>query len=61
MPYDRIILQGKGYVSTEALSILSENNRSVILLDTFGNPPLSITKKAYDLRYNAKLFLENLD
>ena len=38
MPYDRIILQGKGYVSTESLSILSENNKTVILLDTSGNP-----------------------
>ncbi len=37
MPYDRIILQGKGYVSTEGLSILSENNKTVILLDTQGN------------------------
>ena len=38
MPYERIILQGKGYVSTESLSILSENNKTVILLDTSGNP-----------------------
>ena len=38
MPYDRIILQGKGYVSTEGLAILSENNKTVILLDTSGNP-----------------------
>ena len=38
MPYERIILQGKGYVSTEGLAILSQNNRTVILLDTFGNP-----------------------
>ena len=34
----RIILQGKGYISTEGLSILSENNKTVILLDTSGNP-----------------------
>ena len=38
MPYERIILQGKGYVSTEGLSLLSENNKTVILLDTSGNP-----------------------
>jgi len=38
MPYDRIILQGKGYISTESLSLLSENNRAVILLDNRGNP-----------------------
>ena len=38
MPYQRIILQGKGYISTESLSLLSENNRTVILLDNRGNP-----------------------
>jgi CRISPR-associated protein Cas1 len=38
MPYEKIIISGKGYVSTEALSILSENNRNVILLDTYGKP-----------------------
>ena len=38
MPYDRIVLQGKGYISTESLSLLSENNRTVILLDNRGNP-----------------------
>jgi len=36
MPYDRIILQGKGYISTESLSLLSENNRTVVLLDNRG-------------------------
>ena len=36
MPYEKIILQGKGYISTEALSLLAENNRNVILLDTHG-------------------------
>ncbi|MEX2193163.1 MAG: CRISPR-associated endonuclease Cas1 [Nitrosarchaeum sp.] len=38
MPYEKIVLQGKGYLSTEALSILSENNRNVILLDNHGKP-----------------------
>ncbi|MCH9041336.1 MAG: CRISPR-associated endonuclease Cas1 [Thaumarchaeota archaeon] len=38
MPYDRIVLQGKGYISTESLSLLSENNRTLILLDNHGNP-----------------------
>ena len=36
MPYDRIVLQGKGYISTESLSLLSENNRAVVLLDNRG-------------------------
>lgn len=38
MPYEKIVLQGKGYVSTEALSLLSQNNRNVILLDKHGKP-----------------------
>ncbi len=38
MPYEKIVLSGKGYVSTEALSLLSQNNRNVILVDTFGKP-----------------------
>ena len=38
MPYEKIVLSGKGYVSTEALSILSQNNRNVILLDNHGKP-----------------------
>ena len=36
MPYQRIILQGKGYISTESLLLLSENNRTVVLLDNRG-------------------------
>ena len=36
MPYDRIVLQGKGYISTESLSLLSENNRAVVLLNNRG-------------------------
>jgi len=38
MPYEKIVLCGKGYVSTEALSLLSEHNKNVILLDTYGKP-----------------------
>ena len=38
MPYEKIVLSGKGYVSTEALSLLSENNRNVILVDAQGIP-----------------------
>jgi len=38
MPYEKIVLSGKGYISTEALSLLSKNNRNVILLDTYGKP-----------------------
>jgi len=38
MPYEKIVISGKGYISTEAMSVLSENNRHVILMDTYGNP-----------------------
>ena len=38
MPYEKIVVSGKGYISTEAMSVLSENNRHVILVDTYGNP-----------------------
>jgi len=38
MPYKKIVVSGKGYISTEALSLLSENNRNLILLDTYGKP-----------------------
>ena len=38
MPYSKIVLSGNGYISTEALSILSQNNRHVILVDNHGKP-----------------------
>jgi len=38
MPYEKIVLQGKGYISTDALALLSENNRNVILLNNHGKP-----------------------
>ena len=38
MPYEKIVVSGKGYISTEALCLLSKNNRNVILLDTYGKP-----------------------
>jgi CRISPR-associated protein Cas1 len=38
IPYEKIVITGKGYVSTEAISILNQNNVNVILTDTYGNP-----------------------
>jgi CRISPR-associated protein Cas1 len=38
IPYEKIVISGKGYVSTEAISLLNQNNINVILTDTFGNP-----------------------
>jgi CRISPR-associated protein Cas1 len=37
IPYERVVIAGKGYVSTDAIELLSENNVNVILLDSFGN------------------------
>ena len=30
MPFEKIVLSGKGYISTEALGLLCENNRNLI-------------------------------
>jgi len=38
IPYEKIIISGKGYVSTEAISLLSKKNINVLLTDTYGNP-----------------------
>jgi len=37
IPYEKIVISGKGYVSTEAIKLLSEKNVNVILTDTYGN------------------------
>lgn len=31
IPYEKIVISGKGYVSTEAISLLNQNNINVIL------------------------------
>ena len=38
LPYEKIVLSGKGYVSTEALVLLNQHNRNLILVDTYGKP-----------------------
>lgn len=38
IPYEKIIVSGRGYVSTEAIKLLNENNKNVILTDTYGHP-----------------------
>lgn len=38
IPYEKIIVSGRGYVSTEAIKLLNENNKNVILTDTCGHP-----------------------
>lgn len=35
--YARIVVAGKGYVSTDAIQLLTSHNVNVILLDSFGN------------------------
>jgi CRISPR-associated protein Cas1 len=36
-PYERIVISGKGIISTESIKVLSESNVNVILTDSFGN------------------------
>jgi len=36
IPYERIVIAGKGYVSTDAIQLLTDHNVNVILLDSFG-------------------------
>src|SRR3989442_3669280 len=36
IPYERIVIAGKGYVSTDAIQLLTDRNVNVILLDSFG-------------------------
>lgn len=38
IPYEKIVISGKGYISTEAISLLSKKNINVLLTDTYGNP-----------------------
>jgi CRISPR-associated protein Cas1 len=44
LPYEKIVVSGKGYLSTDAISLLSQKNINVILLDSFGNLVCSISK-----------------
>ena len=37
IPYERIVIAGKGYISTDAIQLLTEHNINIILLDSFGN------------------------
>ena len=41
-PYERIVISGRGIISTESIKVLSENNVNVILTDSFGNPVSSM-------------------
>ena len=36
-PYERLVISGKGIISTDAIKTLSKNNVNVILTDSFGN------------------------
>jgi len=41
-PYERLVISGKGMLSTEAIKTLSENNVNVIITDSFGSLIASI-------------------
>lgn len=54
MPYEKIVMSGKGYVSTEALSLLSQHHRNLILVDTYGRATMylnPITESMTNTRY----------
>jgi len=38
IPYEKIILSGKGYVSTDAVKLLTKRNIQILITDTYGNP-----------------------
>jgi len=38
LPYEKIVISGRGYISTEAIKLLCDNNKNVILTDTYGHP-----------------------
>ncbi len=37
IPYERTVISGKGYLSTEAVKLLTEHNVNIILTDIYGN------------------------
>src|SRR5574340_1550617 len=54
MPYEKIVISGRGYISTDAIKLLSEKNVNVILTDTYGNPVSSmngVMSSATSIRY----------
>jgi CRISPR-associated protein Cas1 len=44
IPYEKIVIAGKGYVSTEAIQLLTQHNVNVILLDSYGNLVSNMTR-----------------
>ena len=38
IPYEKIIMSGNGYVSTNAVKLLTEKNIQLLITDTYGNP-----------------------
>ena len=44
VPYEKIVISGKGYVSTGAIELLSQYNVNVILLDSYGNLVSNMTR-----------------
>ncbi|AIF83429.1 CRISPR-associated endonuclease Cas1 [Candidatus Nitrososphaera evergladensis SR1] len=44
IPYEKIVLAGRGYVSTDAIQLLTQHNVNVILLDSYGNLITNMTR-----------------
>lgn len=37
---ERIVISDKGYLSTEVVKLLTDHNINIVLMDTYGNPPI---------------------
>jgi CRISP-associated protein Cas1 len=44
IPYEKIVIAGKGYVSTDAIHLLTQHNINVILLDSYGSLIANMTR-----------------
>src|SRR5438445_10480594 len=44
LPYEKIVISGKGYISTDALALLNENNRIVILVNSQVKPVSQLSR-----------------
>jgi CRISPR-associated protein Cas1 len=44
IPYEKIVIAGRGYVSTDAIELLSSHNVNIILLDSYGNLVSNMTR-----------------
>lgn len=44
IPYEKIVVSGNGYISTDAIRLLSQKNVNILVTDTYGNLVSSINQ-----------------